>query len=139
MNRADLIEEVAPPSPPCFAGRRNWVLYLQSAADAKKPGRGANGPLIIDTNGLPVFNRAFSFCNDCDPRHKEAMCAVSRCRPSFLREDNVLVVKKIQPAGAKAPEVTPVPPTASAPVVSTVTAVRPKPLRVVFPIGALPA
>lgn len=84
MNRSDWIADNAPPAPPCFSTRMQWVEYLRSAAAAQKQDRGEPGPLVFEA-GEPVrFNYAFSFCVDCSAQHSLAMSRVGKCRPDHL-------------------------------------------------------
>lgn len=85
MNRADVIEELAPAAPPCFDSRMQWVEYLKSAAAAQKQDRGEPGPLVFEA-GQPVrFNHEFAFCVDCNAPHSLQMSRAGRCHPDFLR------------------------------------------------------
>lgn len=84
MNRADWIDELAPPAPPCFDTRMGWIEYLKSAAAAQKTDRGEPGPLILEP-GQPVrFNYEFPFCCDCHAQHSLRMSRAGRCHPEYL-------------------------------------------------------
>jgi len=82
MSRRDLIQQLAPPAPPCFETRLVWVEFLCSAAEETKGGR--LGP--IDARVQPVkFNAQFDFCRGCLAKHALAMLAAGRCQPHYLR------------------------------------------------------
>lgn len=68
---ARVIALQAPPSPKCFDSRDRWVIYLESAQAARKPGRQP----FDDGIYRPLFN----FCTDCSPEWKAQMVAELRC------------------------------------------------------------
>ena len=68
---ARVISLQAPPSPKCFDSRDRWVIYLESAQAARKPGRQP----FEDGIYRPLFN----FCTDCSPEWQAQMVAELRC------------------------------------------------------------
>lgn len=68
---ARVIAIQAPPSPRCFESRDRWVIYLEAAQAARKPGRKP----FEDGIYRPFFN----FCTDCSPQWKAQMVAELRC------------------------------------------------------------
>lgn len=71
---AKQIQDIAPPTPPCFKSREDWTGYLVSAQECakQKPFRGN------------VFQPTFNFCQDCTLAHSVAMARKSLCNPSFF-------------------------------------------------------
>ena len=63
----------APPAPKCFESRDRWVIYLESAQAARKPGR---KPF---EGGQ--YRPGFDFCVDCSPSHRALMAGQLRCAP----------------------------------------------------------
>lgn len=84
MSHRDWLADNAPPAPPCFSTRMQWVEYLRSAAAAQKQDRGEPGPLVFEAGKLVRFNYAFPFCADCSAQHSLAMSRVGKCRPDYL-------------------------------------------------------
>ncbi len=89
-SRADIVAAVAPPAPPCFETRMQWVAYLGSAAENQKENKPYDVSdrlvLVRDDEGSYQVNRRVLFCRDCTSEHKAAMQAVGRCRPQYLRD-----------------------------------------------------
>ncbi len=111
MKREAMVRLLAPPSPPCFSSRTQWVEYL-SAHAAEQRIEHEPGPLVFsrrvvtaDTDaGLKTdavvqhnvsavlifkgryvtFNRDLSFCSDCSSDYRQRMVAEQRCRPGHL-------------------------------------------------------
>ena len=83
MSRRDLVEMLAPTSPPCFADRLSWLEYLVATAGAQST-KGEPEALIFET-GKPVrFNDKLDFCGDCDPLYARVMDEQGRCCPNWL-------------------------------------------------------
>lgn len=83
MSRRELIEMLAPLSPPCFADRLSWVEYLVAMAEAQSE-KGQPAALIFEP-GKPVrFNARLDFCGDCDPLYARVMNTQGRCCPNWL-------------------------------------------------------
>jgi|GEM_PF-2031261 len=83
--RLDMVKQLAPPAPPCFASRMEWIEYLTSSAAAQSE-RGQPMPLIFEA-GKPVrFNYAFDYCTDCSFSASSiaALQAQGKCKPSHL-------------------------------------------------------
>ena len=68
---ARVIAIQAPPFPKCFDSRDCWVMYLEAAQAARKPGRQP----FDDGIYRPLFN----FCTDCSLEWKAQMVAELRC------------------------------------------------------------
>ena len=87
MSRYTQLQQLAPPSPPCFESRMQWVEYCRSASQAQI--RGVEpGPLIFEA-GQPVrFDFGWSFCDDCDPLWRRQSRVEQRgiCRPEWLKQ-----------------------------------------------------
>jgi len=78
----ELASDMAPPAPPCFSSRDQWLAWVESAA---MTGRGNERPLILKP-GQPVrFNTEIDFCADCSKQHRSKMIAENRCDPIALR------------------------------------------------------
>lgn len=83
MSRRDLVEMLAPTSPPCFADRLSWLEYLVATAGAQST-KGEPEALIFEA-GKPVrFNDKLDFCGDCDPLYARVMDEQGRCCPNWL-------------------------------------------------------
>lgn len=83
MSRRDLVEMLAPTSPPCFADRLSWLEYLVATAGAQSE-KGQPAALIFEA-GKPVrFNDKLDFCGDCDPLYARVMDEQGRCCPNWL-------------------------------------------------------
>ena len=75
---------LAPPRPPCFSDRAQWIEYLSSAEHGAK-GRDC-GPTLGRKPEPPTFNYAFNFCRDCPKGHELEMVKQGRCNPGHLRD-----------------------------------------------------
>ena len=78
----------APPHPPCFNNRAEWVGWLQLAVSANDHGI---QPLQcrIKANGVhkPLhFDYGVDFCSDCTPAHRLEMRLQERCNPGHLAQ-----------------------------------------------------
>ena len=80
------MELAAPPPPPCFDSRAQWLGYLVSAEVSAER---EVAPLVWHRqNGRTVgatFNRSMQFCGDCTERHRASMQLEGRCEPDWLR------------------------------------------------------
>ena len=85
MNREDAndrLARLAPPAPPCFESRLNWLEWL---GEAWKPnGSTPETKPLIRRLGKFEFNHRIDFCSDCLPAYRAAMAAARRCRPTAL-------------------------------------------------------
>jgi hypothetical protein len=83
LNLSDAIDDLAPPPPPCFLNRLEWVEYLKSCAASQNDGE---SPRILHiTNGEPRINYDYPICADCTQVHSLEMAKVGKCQPLFLR------------------------------------------------------
>ena len=86
--KAQLVAKLAPPAPPCFSSRMQWVTYLQSAAESQKATKlfddQASQVIVYDERGEPKFNTHFSMCRDCSAQHSHAMLTKGKCKPRHL-------------------------------------------------------
>lgn len=73
------ISETAPPTPPCFPSRDQWVEYLHSCQECEKSA--ADRP--FDKRG--IYKPEFDFCVDCTKEHFLSMHSKARCKPRFLQ------------------------------------------------------
>jgi hypothetical protein len=72
---------IAPPAPPCFETRLQWLEYLAAACNAKTVCRESQpGPL----KGA-ALDPAYNFCADCTQGHQVAMMIAGKCRPNWWR------------------------------------------------------
>ncbi len=94
-----LIEDLAPPSPPCFdfSNRDAWQTYLASACEASagESGKWKNhatphllGPFIQtddETPGAWQKNPGWTFCTDCthSSEQRKKLAVVGRCKPDW--------------------------------------------------------
>lgn len=83
MNRAAVVEELAPPAPPCFS-RSQWIEWLRAAAAAQKPPR--PGPLVFEAGQAVRFNTSLNFCRECGYSPHERRAMGRQCNPTYLRE-----------------------------------------------------
>lgn len=84
INLSDAVDDVAPPKPPCFRSRLEWIGYLRAGAAAQNQ---KNEPtVILVVNGTPRFNKAFPMCDDCTKWHKLEMSRQDRCEPDYLKD-----------------------------------------------------
>lgn len=85
MSRRNLVEQLAPVAPPCFADRLIWLEYLVAMAEAQSE-KGQPAALIFEA-GKPVrVNWALDYCSDCDSLYAKVMQSQSRCCPNWLRD-----------------------------------------------------
>lgn len=87
--RADWIDALAPPAPPCFETRLQWLEYLRACCEAQALGCLGAGlaPLLFQPGAAPTFNRHMSFCDDCGQPFAGSMKAQGRCHPDWLTRD----------------------------------------------------
>lgn len=83
LNLSDAVTDLAPPPPPCFLNRTQWMEYLQSAASAQNS-RHEPKVILIHPDGDPYFNLDFPFCADCTQIKSTEMLAKGRCNPNHL-------------------------------------------------------
>lgn len=86
MNREDsrdLLARLAPPEPPCFNSRLEWLEWLDAASLFPDASTRKSMPLVSRL-GKQQFNAQVDFCCDCLPAYKRDMEAARRCRPSAL-------------------------------------------------------
>jgi hypothetical protein len=85
------VAELAPPPPPCFAGREQWLEYLAWGMASEEPG---HSPMrsSTETDGdgklhrRRLFNTELNFCRDCERGvFKVRMEQAGRCRPAWLK------------------------------------------------------
>jgi len=74
--RLAAVVDLAPPTPPCFPARMQWVEYLHQCQQSK---RDALRPFAAD-----IYRPAFNFCRDCTRDHRAAMTAAGRCKPQVF-------------------------------------------------------
>lgn len=82
MSRRDIVIQLAPAAPPCFATRTAWVEFLVSAVEETKGGR--LGPVDM-RQPTPRFNAHYDYCDGCLAKHALAMYAQGKCQPDHLR------------------------------------------------------
>lgn len=75
------IEPLAPPAPPCFESRDEWLGWLTSAVVADEEGV---RPLKRSANGELQFDPTINFCGDCSTRYRARMKAHGKCKPEWL-------------------------------------------------------
>lgn len=96
MNRTETneaIEQLAPPAPPCFDSRLQWLQWLYAAADAHRTQESTGRSPLVFKEGQPVrFNFDISYCEDCDVRFRSAMLKEGRCNPTHLLPARRLVI-----------------------------------------------
>lgn len=81
-----LIEDLAPPPPPCFT-RPQWIAYLLASHGASREAQ-ILGPIDMRRNP-PVFNLRFDYCEDCTAKHALTMQLAGKCMPLYLRKQQV--------------------------------------------------
>ena len=84
INLSDAVEDLAPPPPPCFLNRAEWIGYLKSCAASQNDGDSPK--LVLATYGAPRINYEYPYCADCTQVHSLAMTKEGRCNPNFLKE-----------------------------------------------------
>lgn len=83
----DLVESIAPASPPCFRDRDTWIEWLVSAAGEQR-GKRHPGPLLLRSDP-PAFNTRVNFCADCTGNYSILMQHEGLCIPDWLlREES---------------------------------------------------
>lgn len=90
-SRAELVVELAPVAPPCFASRSLWLSYLQSAAEYAR-GEHRPGPIVLEAGKPPRFNFAYDVCEDCNAQHSFAMDRQGLCNPKYLADLGALLL-----------------------------------------------
>jgi len=94
--RRTLVEQLAPPAPPCFGSRLQWLEFLISAAEEHRPDHG-HGPLVFEA-GQPVrFNQRFDFCADCPSDYRRAQQTAKRCFPDWLTRSIPTLTDVVEP------------------------------------------
>ena len=102
-----LIEDLAPPSPPCFDfhNRDAWRQYLRSACEStagearkwktRPPQR--LGPFIKDENRDWTKNTQWTFCADCthNSAQRVVLAKAGRCKPAWWEEHAGRVIKLV--------------------------------------------
>ncbi len=83
LNLSDAIDDLAPPPPPCFLNRLEWVEYLKSCAASQNDGESPK--VILMKDGEPVINYDYPICADCTQVHSLAMSTAGKCQPLFLK------------------------------------------------------
>ena len=105
-----MVRRLAPPAPPCFDSRSDWLSYCCSAADEQRDAH-APGPLRFSPAGVSIdtdaalknaeakpncrpslafkdktvtFDFTFSWCDECEMAFRSRMLKQDRCRPSHL-------------------------------------------------------
>jgi hypothetical protein len=73
------VQAAAPPHPPCFPDRTEWLSYL---SDCHRFGeKHVSRP--FGKTGL--FRPAFNFCGDCTPEHARGKKLQGKCKPETFR------------------------------------------------------
>lgn len=72
------ISALAPPAPPCFVTRLQWLEYLATAQECKgdrwaKP--------FIEIAGRVEPNPLYNWCRQCMPSHEVQMIGKGLCKP----------------------------------------------------------
>lgn len=88
LNLNDAIDDLAPPPPPCFLNRLEWVEYLKAAAASQNVSEAPK--IIFIKDGEPRINYDYPFCADCTQTHSLAMAKAGRCKPNALKEQRKL-------------------------------------------------
>lgn len=84
LNLNDAVDDLAPPPPPCFHNRMEWVSYLKSAAATQNQ---TNEPkVIVIHDGQPRMNFAYPFCADCGQQRSLKMHTEGKCKPNHLKD-----------------------------------------------------
>lgn len=75
----------APPAPPCFPSRLEWIEWLVSAVQADDRPEGL--AIIVMSKGQQVRLRleCIDFCEDCTAQYRAQQTAIGRCDPQWLR------------------------------------------------------
>lgn len=84
LNLSDAIDDLAPPPPPCYQNRMEWVQYLKAAAASQNDGESPK--IILIAQGEPAINFDYPICADCTQVHSLAMTKANRCNPNFLKQ-----------------------------------------------------
>jgi hypothetical protein len=83
LNLSDAIDDLAPPPPPCFLNRVEWMEYLKSCATSQNDGESQK--IILIKDGEPRINYDYDICADCTQVHSLAMMQQFRCQPLYLK------------------------------------------------------
>lgn len=88
MSRRAFIVNTAPPAPPCFPSRLEWIEWLVSAAQADD--RTATQSVIVLLRGQSVRLRleSIDYCEDCTAAYKAQQQRLGRCDPQWLKRMN---------------------------------------------------
>lgn len=70
------VSQLAPPAPPCFDARMQWVTYLTSAQACNKSQPFKDGKYRTD----------YQFCRDCSQERAMAMTAEGKCDAKAYRD-----------------------------------------------------
>lgn len=84
LNLSDAIDDLAPPPPPCYLNRMEWVQYLKAAAASQNDGESPK--IILSAHGTPRINYDYPYCADCTQVHSLVMSRTGRCNPDFLKQ-----------------------------------------------------
>ena len=87
LNLCDAVDDLAPPPPPCFLNKLEWVEYLKSCAASQNDGESPK--IIYIADGEPKINYDYPICADCTQVHSLAMGKAGRCKPNFLKEQRL--------------------------------------------------
>lgn len=90
------VEEHAPPAPPCFSARLQWVEFLAAAAEEQRDD-GHTGPLRFEAGKAVGINKAWNFCADCDSTYRRAMSAAKKCVPNWLKLNVPTLTDVVEP------------------------------------------
>lgn len=85
INLKDAVDELAPPSPPCFHDRKSWMQYLHSAALAQGE-RDEPTVIKVSKDGAITFCFDFPMCADCTRTKSTEMKRTGRCNPLYLSQ-----------------------------------------------------
>lgn len=83
LNLSDVIDDLAPPPPPCYQNRMQWMEYLKSCASTQIKRKSHKVILLQDDE--PYFNFEFNFCRDCNQIQSLRMGNAGRCNPDHLK------------------------------------------------------
>lgn len=83
LDYREILMRLAPPAPPCFEARDQWIEYLLAAQIASRSEHTA-GPLILKRGEEVRFNHSYWYCVDCTAQKSYAMHKAGRCDPHYL-------------------------------------------------------